>query len=267
MEQFPFSAALWRGDRPATIKTITIDFWGTIVVDGPSMDDRYKKPRLDGFERILHAAGVRVSAAALSAAYDESLRSLGKLWSTNRDVPVDGHVEAVLGALPDGIADGLGSGVRAALVEAYATPMERVPPTLDRGARAALATLRGRGYALAVVSNVMRTPGQILRRVLAGYGLLPLFAATVFSDEVGVRKPAPEIFAITLEQLGTSAAAAVHVGDDLVLDVMGARHAGLRTVHVQGNHDAGVGPVRPDRTITSLAELPSTIARLEAEAR
>src|SRR5919202_3064822 len=123
MERLPFSAALGLGGRRATIHTITIDFWGTIVIDGPGMDDRYKKPRLDGFERILHAAGVRISPAVLSTAYDRSLSSLGKVWSSNRDVSVEQHVEMLLAALPDDVSDGLDPAVRAALVEAYATPM------------------------------------------------------------------------------------------------------------------------------------------------
>ena len=48
----------------------------------------------------------------------------------------------------------------------------------------------------------MRTPGTTLRQLLGQFGLLDSFAHLTFSDEVGVRKPAPEIFAMTLRAMG-----------------------------------------------------------------
>jgi len=62
-----------------------------------------------------------------------------------------------------------------------------------------------------------------------------------------VRKPDPEICAVALHRLRATPSAAVHVGDDLVLDVMGAQQAGLRVVYVRDNDDAGTASVRPDR--------------------
>src|SRR5204863_475001 len=86
-------------------------------------------------------------------------------------------------------------------------------------------TLCGLGYTLAVVSNTMRTPGATLRRLLEQYGLLACFTHTVFSDETGVRKPDPAIFLGALRALGADPARAIHVGDDAILDVEGARAA------------------------------------------
>jgi putative hydrolase of the HAD superfamily len=153
--------------------------------------------------------------------------------------------------------------VMAALVDAYARPILMVPPAVDDGARGALERLRGQGLALAVVSNTMRTPGTGLRKLLERYGLLSAFAHATFSDEVGVRKPDPEIFALTLRALGVEPAAAVHVGDDAVLDVLGARNAGLRTIQVTSASLKALGAQRPDAAIPSLAGLPEAVAQLE----
>ena len=109
----------------------------------------------------------------------------------------------------------------------------------------------------------MRTPGTTLRLLLARFGLLDSFAHLTFSDEVGVRKPAPEIFALTLRALGVPPAEAVHVGDDPVLDVHGARAAGLRCVQVTTASLKALGAQRPDAVVTSLAGLPDAIASLE----
>lgn len=72
-----------------------------------------------------------------------------------------------------------------------------------------------------------------------------------FSDEVGVRKPAAEIFADTLRRVGGDAASAVHVGDDEILDVDGARKAGLRVVQVVGRAATSPGSRRIARSRVS----------------
>lgn len=215
------------------------------------------------FETILGGFGVKSSAAALDRAYDESATYLGRLWAKNRDVGVAEHVRAILGAVDANLPSRVPADVMTALVDAYARPILMVPPAVDDGARAALERLRGRGLALAVVSNTMRTPGTTLRKVLERYGLLAAFAHATFSDEVGVRKPDPEIFALTLRALGVEPAAAVHVGDDAILDVLGARHAGLRTIQVTSASLKALGAQRPDAAIPSLAGLPDAIAQLE----
>jgi len=67
---------------------------------------------------------------------------------------------------------------------------------------------------------------------------------------------------LTLRGLGIPPAEAVHVGDDPVLDVEGARDAGMRVVQV-GPGGRAVGPVKPDAAITSLGDLPAAVDRLE----
>ncbi len=216
------------------------------------------------FETILIAAGARVSAAALDRAYDASGAYLARVWSRHRDVPVGDHVRAILAALDPALPRRVTAEVMALLVDAYSRPALQVPPTVDDGACAALEALRGGGYTLAVVSNIMRTPGAALRKLLERWGLLGCFAHVTFSDEVGVRKPDPEIFALTLRAVGGEPAAAVHVGDDEILDVQGARAAGMRAIQVTSLSLQALGVPGPDLAIPRLAALPEAIGRLEA---
>ena len=51
----------------------------------------------------------------------------------------------------------------------------------------------------------------------------------VFSDEVGSRKPDPDIFLAALDALGVDATAAMYVGDRLDTDVQGAGNVGMTT--------------------------------------
>lgn len=241
-----------------------MDFWGTLLHDSPASDDRYRRARLADFERILAAAGTAVPRSRLESAYDESGAYLGRIWSACRDVPVQEHVRALLAAADPHLPERLPPGVLAELVEAYARPALLVPPAVDEGALGALRALRARGCTLAVVSNTMRTPGATLRRLLARYGLLDCFAHTTFSDEVGVRKPDPEIFALTLRAVGGDPETAVHVGDDAVLDVQGARAARMGVIQVTPAPSGNLAGPPPDATIPRLADLPEAIARLEA---
>ena len=246
-----------------TVRAITVDFWGTLLFDGPASDNRYKTRRMRDFETILAGAGLRASAAALDRAYEESAVYLGRIWATDRDVPVEDHVRAIVGVIDRDVARRLTPEVLAALVDAYARPILLVPPTVDDGALGALQKLRDLGYTLAVVSNTMRTPGAMLRRVLERYGLLACFAHTVFSDEIGVRKPDPAIFLGALRALDARPAHAIHVGDDPVLDVEGARAAGMRVVQVTSASPAALASRAPDAVVPSLAALPDVIARLD----
>jgi len=250
---------------PRPVRAVTVDFWGTLVVEGPRADDRYRERRLTDFESILRAAGFRIAARQLARGYEQSRRELTWVWSENRDVPVLRHVASVLEGAEPGLSARVMGATLEALVEAYAGPALLVPPKPDMGARAGLEALVARGLRLAVVSNTMRTPGRTLRRILEGHGLLAPFQHLTFSDEVGVRKPAPEIFRLTLEVLGIPAAAAVHVGDDAVLDVQGAREAGLRTVQVVPAGGEPASPA-PDVVIEGLGDLPGALETLEGRA-
>jgi putative hydrolase of the HAD superfamily len=252
------------GRRGLKVRTVTVDLWGTLLLDSPASDNRYRSHRLTAFNDILRSDGHVFSMSRLERAYEDSGAYLRRLWTTNRDVPVDEHVRAILRALDRD----LGRTIRAerldALVQAYARPALIVPPAFDGTARAGLARLRASGVTLALISNTMRTPGTVMRTLLAGAGVLEYFAHTTFSDEVGIRKPATEIFWDTLRHVGGAAESAVHVGDDPILDVAGARAAGFRVVQVVGG-DARSLLEPPDRTITRLGELPDAIVSLEME--
>jgi putative hydrolase of the HAD superfamily len=90
-------------------------------------------------------------------------------------------------------------------------------------AHGVLTALRGRGFALAVVSNA---DGRV-EADLVQAGLRPLLDVVIDSHVVGVEKPDPGIFRVALDCLGVPPACAVHVGDIASIDVAGARRTGI----------------------------------------
>jgi putative hydrolase of the HAD superfamily len=243
------------------IRAVTLDCWGTLFLDGPGSDDRYRRQRLAGIQAVLAGVGITVAPAQLDRAYAEAGHWLGQLWKENRDVSVREHAVALLGAVNPALPARLSPETLDAVIRAYASPALVAPPAVDQGARVALETLAATGVVLAVVSNTMRTPGEVLRQVLDQSGLLPLFRVLTFSDECGIRKPAQAIFLRTLRDMGVSPGDAVHVGDDSILDVEGARDAGMGAIQVTPDGRA-TAPVKPDAIIRHLGELPAALDRL-----
>lgn len=90
------------------------------------------------------------------------------------------------------------------------------------GVREALAALRSRGLALAVVANWDCGLPQHLSQL----GLDRFFAAVVTSADAAAAKPDPRIFRVALERLGIAADRALHIGDSDT-DEKGAAAAGL----------------------------------------
>lgn len=243
-----------------SIRAVTIDLWGTLFLDGPLADERYRRERLIRIAEVLAERHIDVPIASLARGYEESRRHLVRVWRGLRDVRVDKHVTLLLQAVDPTLPGRLDASDLAAVAWAYASPALDAPPALDPGAAFAIATLVDRGIAVSLVSNTLRTPGTVLRQIIADAGLLEAFTSVVFSDECGIRKPDPEIFQRALGNLGVEAQHAVHVGDDPRLDVEGARLANMRVIQVGGNRP---GDTIPDASILGLSELPEAVQWLE----
>jgi putative hydrolase of the HAD superfamily len=93
----------------------------------------------------------------------------------------------------------------------------------------AIRTLSARGVRLGVISNAVYHP--FLEWSLTKFGVLDCFDVVVTSASAGYYKSRPELYRGTLERLGTQAECSVHIGDSCRFDVLGARAAGMRTVH------------------------------------
>ncbi|MCU0971866.1 MAG: HAD family hydrolase [Gammaproteobacteria bacterium] len=118
--------------------------------------------------------------------------------------------------------------------------------TLYDDALPALEQLHGR-FRLFAISNGNADLGAI--------GIGRFFEHTLAAREAGVLKPDPRIFALLLERAGVSPQHALHVGDDVVADVEGARRAGLTPVWVDRAGEGWSAPTSPPLTVRSLAEL------------
>jgi putative hydrolase of the HAD superfamily len=130
---------------------------------------------------------------------------------------------------------------------------------------ALLDALRERGLKTGMVSNAMDPP-WILLRDLEEQELAERLDAVVFSSEVGVRKPRPEIFHAALERLGVTPDRALFVGDRLNADVRGARDVGMRTVQAMWfRAEEEEDGVEPDFRAFTQVDVLNIVRRLRGE--
>lgn len=240
------------------LKAVTFDLWQTLILDRPEGLRQARAGRVQGIHDILLQHGHAVQQDAVARAYDAVGEHLEALWKTQRDIGTRGQMRILLECLG---LDGAVSGddrIMSALDEAYCLPILSALPVANAGAREAVEALSARGLRLALICNTGRTPGTMLRIVLDRLGLAHLLSVLTFSDEVGLRKPHPEIFLRTLTALGVPPAHAAHVGDDVTTDIAGASGVGMRAVHLC--HPGGVsGQSDGAEAIASLDALPAVL--------
>jgi putative hydrolase of the HAD superfamily len=95
--------------------------------------------------------------------------------------------------------------------------------------------LRDRGYRMALLTNNVREWEPLWRAKLP---VDEIFSVVVDSAFVGMRKPDPEIYELTLERLGNPAPSECLFVDDVEVNVSAARELGLAAVHYRGNDQA-----------------------------
>ena len=178
------------------IKGVTFDGWHSLAeTPWPDSDERMRQPRVERIEEDLSRAGVDVSREALSRAYDAHTNLLVRPRSGRVDLAAETRL-----------------------------------PVLIAGVEDSLRSVREAGYRVGLISNTGRTWGRFLRKVQAGLGIDSYFDVRVFSDEVRVRKPDPQIFEAALDGLGLDPSEVVHIGDDVDADVAGANDVGMGAV-------------------------------------
>lgn len=122
--------------------------------------------------------------------------------------------------------------------------------------REVLRDLKKAGFVLGIISNF---DSRILT-VCTHLKISQYLDSIQISSRVGFTKPNPLIFQRALKQHGLAPHKAVHVGDSLKDDVMGARSAGLIPIYLNRNPNSNRWPGIV--SIASLTEIATTVHRL-----
>lgn len=216
-----------RGGRTTPIQAVCFDLDGTLL-----RDDHVH-------EVVRRAAREAADTHRLADGFaDDAVRALDSYWFGVGESPLLSTLPT--DALPVDVwaaalrAHGVDDPAAAAAVYARQATLEAEAARLYDESLDVLEAVRARGIRTALITN---GPSGLQRAKLAATTPSDAFDAVIVSGEVGVRKPEAAIFALALDALGATAAEALHVGDNRVADVAGARDAGLTAVWIDRVRD------------------------------
>ena len=119
--------------------------------------------------------------------------------------------------------------------------------------------LQRAGIKLGLITN----GGTVVQNLkINALGIRPAMAAILVSEALGLAKPDPRMFHLALEQLGVAPSQAVYVGDHPVVDVQGAREAGLTAIWLRRSIPWPAGWSPPIHQVDTLADVISVIRAL-----
>ena len=208
--------------------SVTFDLWDTILNDEPGYDHKRREMRCAGMISALTSHGLKPSRDRLFEAYDKSGSWLQTAWQTHKEISTLNQARRIaseaVARLPDN------SELMRELEDAYVKPVLELPPRLNDEVIETLTGTRDRALKIGLICNIGRSSGKILRELLGDLQILDFFAATIFSDEVGIRKPDRRIFEAAANGLNVNISTIVHVGDHPEADAWGAKQAGMKAV-------------------------------------
>lgn len=236
------------GVAPLPIGAVVFDAYGTLL-------DVHSALR-----RVLaEHAGAAAHPLAGASSQPFSLlwrdKQLAYTWLRNAMRAHADFAQVTADALDHALATfGLGDAteLRSALLAAYRRldAYPEVPPALSR--------LAATGLPLAVLSN--GTPGM-LQEGLEAAGIARHLAAVISVEEIGVFKPAPEVYALATRHFGITAREVLFLSAN-GWDVHGAATFGCTVIHVDRQGAVAEGlPGAPTLKIADLGPLPGLLGQ------
>lgn len=232
---------------------ISVDLWGTLLTYG----DREAEAqwRVREFATVLrefgHPIPTEVVREAVLGLHQEMLQ---RQRASGEQLPVRDQVSAIVTAM--GITDDRLIDI---LLIPHTHAVLRACPQVIPGAHTALWSVKTAGARLVLTSNTLATPMSVSQLILDEHGFGGIFDDTVFSSDVGLAKPRPEVFHAVATRSATTPERLVHVGNDWRTDVLGALGAGCRALFFNPRHKPS-RPQAPD--ITHLDRMPEALVEM-----
>ena len=247
------------------ITVVTFDLWQTLILDNPQLGAARTLIRLEGTRDALARFGEDYDLEHIQEAYRSCYRQCRQIRDEQLDVSFREQVQMFINNISLGLVERLNRDTVEDILRVYADSFLVHPPSVHVDAVPVLRDLKATGLRLGLISNTGMTPGATFRVYMESQGLLGYFDALTFSDEVKLAKPSNKIFLMTLHSMNATPAQAVHVGDHVVNDVVGAKRCGLKTIWIEGfnNRDDPLDPdSEPDAIVAELGLVVPAIAEL-----
>ncbi len=240
------------------LRAVTLDFWDTLYTSAV-LPERVTL-RQTALRRLLESVGARATDEEIRAVYRASGAEADRWWrEEQRGYTSAERIRWMLRRLNVERPEDCEHIARAC--QAVDDALIQHPAPLLPGASDALAALASR-FPLAIISDTGFASGAAQDRLLERDGIRSLFAATVYSVDVGYAKPRLEPFRAALDALRIDRPDEVlHVGDIERTDIRGAVAAGMRAIRLDVVRSGG-----PSEAEFVAPSFPALVEYLLAEA-
>lgn len=230
------------------LKAVLFDIDDTLF----STTEFARRARLNAV-RAMVAAGLQVPEETVVRELEEVLREFGSNY--------DHHYDKLLMRLPSEAHAGVNPAliVTAGVVAYHDTKFQELRPFAD--VPPFLEALRGAGLRTGIITHGLTTKQA---EKLIRLKLVPLLDsnAIFISDQVGISKPNPKLYAAALRKLGLAGPEVMYVGDNLLNDIAPPGSLGIATVWARrAARDREVEGITPDHTVDDFKQLADILRR------
>ena len=188
--------------------------------------------------------------------YDEFVKAKSEIENNLKEIKFENVIFDFFTKLNLSTSDG----IYGSFLEVYYKPVTDQLTLVD-GAEDVLKHFKEKDLKIGLVSNTI-FPEKYHLRELKRFGLYPYLDAHFFSSEVGLRKPHPKIFQLTLDELKVDPSEAIFVGDRLKEDVGGAQNVGMKGILKYHQGRDYTLPITPNAQVMKLKDLPEVVFNL-----
>lgn len=238
-------------------KAITFDFWQTLYADTLENWQKRQAIRVDNCHKYLINQGYSCKVSDIEIGMEDAYGVATSQWHQHRGV----SVQTCMLKFAETLELTLDETEIASLIVCLGNAFLASPPILISHIKPVLARL-SEDYPLGIISDSALTPGSYARQLMGRDGILQYFSAFTFSDETEHTKPEVVQFNSTLQQLNAKPEDALHIGDIVRTDIVGAKNAGMKAIRFAGFNKIETDDTLSDAVIDDYRQLEGTIAEI-----
>lgn len=218
-------------------KHYSFDLWLTLIKSNPA----FKIERTKYFHRHFNSRKKSIEEVALIfRQVDLMVNAINE--KTGKNIDADEMYLMVISIINDYSTEFQNLDMEGLYLEMEKLLMNYMPLLYNAEAFSVLTSLKSSGQCTVnILSNTGFIKGKTLRKVLGNLNLSNLLDFQLYSDEVRLSKPNPEFFQLMLNTIDQKkhpqigAHEVIHIGDNPIADVNGARAMGINALLINSN--------------------------------
>ena len=239
------------------LKAITFDFWQTLYADTLENWKKRQVIRVEKCYKYLESQGYSCDLSDVETGMEDAYNLSMSRWYEHIGV----SVETCMQTFAESLELSLDETEIASIIECLGNAFLAAPPVLIPHVKHVLFNL-SQQYLLGIISDSALTTGIYARKLMERDEILQYFSVFTFSDETVHTKPEVVQFHSTLTQLNAKPEEAVHIGDIVRTDIVGAKNAGMKAIRFAGFNKSEADDTLSDAVIDDYRQLEATITEL-----